>query len=95
MTSAFYPPLISPTEAQDRRQNGSESTNATCLVCGTEFAKYRRWHAFCSPKCRKQAWLISHRTGVYTDVRMEIKDIKASLARIETNMMTKFRHDGD
>jgi len=39
--------------------------------------------------------MAGHRVGTYTDIRIEIKDIKASLARIETNMMTKFRHDGD
>lgn len=83
MSLAFYSTLISPTEAQDKRQNGSDSTKSACLVCGAEFAKYRRWHAFCSPKCRKQAWLISHRTGIYTDVRNDIAAIKADVATIK------------
>ena len=58
----------------------------TCLVCRTVYPKYRYWQSFCSPRCRKMAWVINHRAGTYTDVRNDIKDIKASLARIEAKV---------
>ena len=70
------------TVGLNRRQNGSISTNAVCPVCGGGFNKYRAWHVFCSPKCRKRAWMTSHRTGVYTDIRIEIAKIKADVAAI-------------
>jgi lysine/ornithine N-monooxygenase len=70
------------TMPQNRRQNGSGSTMSTCLVCRAEYAKYRRWQTFCSPRCRKTAWVISHRTGTYTDVRNDIAAIKADMARV-------------
>jgi len=74
------------TMALNMRQNAGRGTNGTCPVCGTGFSKKRVWHAFCSPKCRKAAWVINHRAGIYMDIRIEIKDIKASLARIEERM---------
>jgi len=86
MSFAFYPPLITPTMALNMRQNAGRGTNGTCPVCGDGFTKKRVWHAFCSPRCRKAAWLLIHRTATYTDIRIEIKDIKASLARIEERM---------
>jgi len=75
--------------ARDRRQNGSGSTMGTCLVCRTLYPKYRSWQTFCSPKCRKQAWIINHRTGVYTDVRHDIAAIKAQIGRIEVRLGMK------
>lgn len=70
------------TMALNRRQNGSGSTMSTCPVCRAEYAKYRRWQTFCSPRCRKTAWVIRHRTGIYTDVRNDIAAIKADMAWI-------------
>ena len=87
--------MSNATMALNMRQNASGSKTLACCVCGAVVPRKTRWQTSCSPKCRKRAYLISHRTGTYTDIRIEIKDIKASLARIEANMMTKFRHDGD
>jgi hypothetical protein len=52
-------------------------------VCGASYPKHRRWQTFCSPKCRKRAWLINHRTGAYTDIRTDIAAIKADVAAIK------------
>jgi len=77
------------TMPRNRRQNGSISTMSTCPVCGAGFAKYRSWHVFCSPKCRKAAWLMSHRTGTYTDVRNDIAAIKADVTAIKNHFGIK------
>jgi endogenous inhibitor of DNA gyrase (YacG/DUF329 family) len=80
---------VNATIARNRRQNGSESKKALCLVCGTEYVKYRRWQTFCSDRCRKRAWLISQRVGAYTDVRQDIASMKESLAAIEAHLGLK------
>jgi len=77
------------TMPRNRRQNGSISTMSTCPVCGAGYAKYRRWQTFCSTKCRKQAWILNHRTGAYTDVRKDISEIKLILSRIEEKLGMK------
>ena len=80
MSLAFYPPLVTPTMALNMRQNAGRGTNGTCPVCGTGFSKKRVWHVFCSPKCRKRAWLLRRQTATYTDVRNDIAAIKADVA---------------
>jgi len=75
--------MIAFTMPRNRRQNGSESTSAICLVCRATYVKYRRWQSFCSPRCRKRGWLINHRTGAYTDIRTDIAEVKADVAAIK------------
>ena len=70
------------TMALNMRQNGAGTKNIVCPVCGAVKPKKRGWHSFCSPRCRKKAWLINHRTGIYTDVRNDIAAIKADMAWI-------------
>lgn len=31
---------------------------ATCPVCSQGFNPKRKWHIYCNPKCRKEAWLV-------------------------------------
>jgi uncharacterized Zn finger protein (UPF0148 family) len=71
-----------PRMAENMRQNATVSTTITCPVCGTSKPRKRRWEVFCSPKCRKAAWLLNHRTGTYTDIRQDIADIKKMLIAI-------------
>ena len=70
------------TMALNMRQNASRGTNGICPVCGDGFNKKRAWHAFCSPKCRKTAWIINHRAGISADIRIDIAAIKADVAAI-------------
>ena len=87
--SASKQSRLDSVSSLNRRQNGLGLTKATCLVCGARYAKYRAWQTFCSPKCRKQAWIINHRAGAYTDVRNDIAEIKTSLSRIESRLGMK------
>jgi hypothetical protein len=73
---------IDSTKPLNRRQNGSISKKGSCPLCGTGFAQYRSWHRFCSPRCRKKAWLIKHLAGTNADVRNDIAAIKADVARV-------------
>lgn len=74
---------------REARQNASDSAIVRCLSCGRGVPRKRRWQAFCSPKCRKAAWLISHRTGTYTDVRQILSAIQVDIARIKTQLGIK------
>jgi len=91
MSLAFYPPLITPTMALNMRQNASGSKTLACCVCGAVVPRKTRWQTSCSPKCRKRAYLISHRTGTYTDVRHDIAAILTRLGRLEKHFGIKER----
>ena len=65
------------------RQNAAGRQNFTCPVCGAIKHRTRRWQAFCSPACRKAAWLIGHRTGTYTDIRAQLDRIEKDLGTIK------------
>jgi predicted nucleic acid-binding Zn ribbon protein len=69
-------------DGQNMRQNAVGTTIFTCPVCGTSKPRKRRWETFCSPRCRKAAWVLNHRTGTYTDIRKELADIKAMLVSL-------------
>ena len=78
-------------QASERLLGAPGSTMSTCLVCRTVYPKYRYWQSFCSPRCRKMAWVINHRTGVYTDVRHDIAAILTRLGRLEKHFGIKER----
>ena len=69
--------------AQGKRRNASVSTRSVCLACGRGYVRYRRWQSFCSPKCRKQAWELSKRTGAYTDIRITLAEILDRIKSLE------------
>ena len=71
------------------RQNALSATNSRCPVCGGGFVKKRAWQSFCTPKCRKQAWVLSKRVGAYTDIRLTLAEILVRLRTIESKLGIK------
>lgn len=65
-----------------RRQNASLGSKRHCSMCGVEFTPYRRWQTFCSPRCRKAAFLMSKRVGMHSDIRSDISDIREKIGLI-------------
>jgi hypothetical protein len=83
--------------ADSRRRNASLRGDldgsrpvAVCRVCGDSYVKYRPWQNYCSPKCRKAAWLDSKKTEVPSDLRATLNRIESKLDKIiELNGGTK------
>jgi hypothetical protein len=72
------------TEA-DIRQPGNmrpthfRETSAPCAVCGKPFLKRRAWAQFCGDPCRKAYHKNLRVTGIDTNIRKDIAEIKAKL----------------
>jgi hypothetical protein len=62
---------------------------AVCRSCGASYAKYRTWQVFCSPGCRKAAWIESKQTEVPSDLRATLNRIEIKLDGIIKSMEGK------
>jgi len=53
------------------------TVEAKCLNCGGIFEKKRKWHKFCSTKCRVEHWQLEHYGS------KKIFDVEKRLAEVE------------